>query len=77
MDAPERLGVHAALSNYYSQTTFAIQKGDFKGRDITGDYFYVLTVILHTVSAQTLIKLISKPTAELNRRVPFSTISVL
>lgn len=48
-------------------------KSDFKGRDVLGDCLS----LLHTVSAQTLLSLISNPTVELSGCVLFSTISVL
>ncbi len=63
--------------NSHSQVAFAIKTGTLEAGTNWGLSFSVLTVILHTVSAQILISLISKPTVELNRCVLFSTISVL
>ena len=48
----------------------------FKGRNILGTV-YVLTVILHTVSAQTLISLITKPTADFSFQYNFSGLSLV
>lgn len=60
----------------HSQVSFARKKGPLKAGTYWGLSFYILTVTLYTVSAQTLLSLISKSTIELNRCILFSTISV-